>query len=67
MKANISSGMYAVAEPARRKLAQAFYKRAAGKRFTPAERAEFGRMAEAWQKTLPKKKHKLSIDDRKQI
>ncbi len=46
--------MHTVPEPARRKLAAAYRKIATGRRFTPAERAEFARMADAWERTLPK-------------
>ncbi len=42
-------------EAARRKLAEAYKKLATGRRFTPAERTEFARMADAWAATLPKK------------
>ena len=41
-------------EPVRRKLVEAYRKRATGKRFTPAERETFNRMADGWGKTLPK-------------
>lgn len=41
-------------ETVRRKLAEAYGKLATGRRFTAAERAEFGRMAAAWAATLPK-------------
>ena len=55
--------MHTVPESARRKLAAAYRKQAAGKRFTPAERAEFARMAEAWERTLPES-NIISVDDR---
>jgi len=42
-------------EAVRRKLAEAFRKHAGGRRFTPAERAEFARMADAWERTVEKK------------
>jgi hypothetical protein len=43
-------------EPAavRRKLVSAYRQLAAGRRFTPAERAEFAKIAAAWAATLPK-------------
>ena len=44
-----------VPEQARRKLAQAYAQLASGRRFTPAERAEFARMADAWMQTVEKK------------
>jgi hypothetical protein len=53
-KAKSEPAMYTVPEAVRRKLAAAYRKIAAGKRFTPAERAEFARMADAWERTLPK-------------
>jgi hypothetical protein len=40
----------------RRKLADSYRKLANGKKYTPAERAEFARMADSWERTLPKKK-----------
>jgi hypothetical protein len=40
-----------------------YRKIAAGKRFTPAERAEFARMADKWERTLPKP-NIVSVDDR---
>ncbi len=60
------SPIYTVPEPARRKLAAAYRKVATGKRFTPAERVEFARMADAWERTLPES-NIISVDDRKQI
>jgi hypothetical protein len=39
-------------EPVRRKLAAAFRESATDPRHTPAERAEFARMAAAWERTL---------------
>jgi hypothetical protein len=48
--------LYTEPEGVRRKLAAAYRKLATGKRFTPAERAEFARMADAWAATLPQKK-----------
>lgn len=38
----------------RRKMAEEYRRLAVGKKYTPAERAEFLRMADAWAKTLPK-------------
>ena len=43
---------YAEPEDVRRKLAEDYRRRATEKRWTPAERAEFLRMAEAWERTL---------------
>jgi len=48
--------LYTELEGVRRKLAAAYRKLATGERFTPAERAEFARMADAWAATLPQKK-----------
>jgi len=45
--------IYTEAAPARRKLAAAFRERAADPRYTKAERAEWNRMAAAWERTLP--------------
>jgi len=42
-------------EPARRRFADALRRLAGGRRFTPTERIEFARMADAWAKTLPTK------------
>lgn len=42
-------------EAVRRKLAKKLRKLASGRRFTPEERKEYARMAEMWEKTLPKK------------
>jgi hypothetical protein len=39
----------------RKRLAAAYRKRSTDKRLTPAERADFARMADAWERTLPKK------------
>jgi hypothetical protein len=39
-------------EAVRRKLVEAYCKLANGRRFGPAERAEFARMAESWAATL---------------
>ena len=47
---------YTEPEAVRRKLAAAYRKIAEGRRFTPAERAEFGRMADAWEATLTPRK-----------
>ena len=55
--------MHNVPESARRKLAAAYRKNATAKRFTPAERMEFARMADAWEKTLPES-NIISVDDR---
>jgi hypothetical protein len=46
---------YAEPEAARRKLAAAYRQRAEDKNLTRDEKAEFLRMAELWQKTLPRK------------
>jgi hypothetical protein len=42
-------------EHVRRKLAAALRKRSRQARWTDAERAEFARMAESWERTLPEK------------
>ena len=42
-------------EADRRKLVAAYRRLAQGRRFTPAERAEFARMASAWERTLTPK------------
>jgi hypothetical protein len=42
-------------EHVRRKLAARYRRLASGSRFSKAERAEFGRMADSWERTLPKK------------
>lgn len=42
-------------EPVRRKLANAYRKRSFETRWTAAERTTFARMAESWERTLPKK------------
>jgi hypothetical protein len=42
-------------EQTRRRLADEYRKLAEGRRFTPAERAEFTRMADRWARTLPEK------------
>jgi hypothetical protein len=48
--------IYQDAEHVRRKVAAAYRKRSTDKRHSPAERAEFARMADAWKATLPKRK-----------
>ena len=48
------TALHVVPEPARHCFADALRRLAGGKRFTPAERMEFARMADAWAKTLPK-------------
>lgn len=45
---------YPMPEPARRRLVSMYRKRAAEAK-SPAERAEWTRMADNWAKTLPKK------------
>jgi hypothetical protein len=47
--------IHAEPEAVRRKLAEAYRKLATGRRFTPIERTEFARMADAWAATLPNK------------
>jgi len=51
-----ASKLYTEPPAVRRKLAASYRKLAEGKRYTPAERAEFARMAQSWERTLPKKK-----------
>ena len=48
--------MYTEPVEVRRKLAKAYRKDAANPKWTPAERAEFARMADSWARTLPKEK-----------
>lgn len=48
----------------RRRIAAGYRKLASGRRFTLAERVEFGRMAYAWASTLPKDSHTLTVDER---
>ena len=49
------STIHAEPEPVRRKLVAELRKLATGKRHTAAERAEYLRIAEQWEKTLPKR------------
>ncbi|MDB5328919.1 MAG: hypothetical protein JWP03_70 [Phycisphaerales bacterium] len=53
MKATPLTMTHPEPEAARRKLVAALRKRAVSKRYTPAERAEFARIADAWAATLP--------------
>ncbi len=55
MKSTKAPTTYAEPEHVRRKLAANLAKLAGSKRFKPAERTEFARMADAWAATLPKK------------
>ncbi|MGA2497278.1 MAG: hypothetical protein ABSH20_06030 [Tepidisphaeraceae bacterium] len=48
--------LYVDPEPARRNVAAAYREEAGSPKWTPAERAEFGRMADSWERTLPKEK-----------
>jgi hypothetical protein len=48
--------LYTEPPAVRRKLAESYRKLANGKKYTPAERAEFAEMAKTWERTLPKKK-----------
>jgi len=48
--------MHTEPEPVRRKLAADYRKRSTEKRWTDEERATFARMAESWERTLPKKR-----------
>jgi hypothetical protein len=48
------TALHVVPEHVRRRFADALRRLAGDKRFTPAERIEFARMADAWAKTLPK-------------
>jgi len=48
--------LYTEPPAVRRKLAASYRKLAEGRKYTPAERAEFARMADSWERTLPKKK-----------
>jgi len=50
---------WAEAEKVRRRLAAAYRKRAAQRRWTPAERMAFARIAEQWEKTLEKFKYNM--------
>jgi hypothetical protein len=43
-------------EHVRAKLAASYRRLASGRRFSKAERAEFGRMADSWERTLHKAK-----------
>ena len=45
---------YTEPEHVRRKLAEAYRKEAGNPRWKKAERAEFARMADSWERTLPK-------------
>lgn len=49
-----SAPQYAETEHARRKLAEGYRQEAKNTRWKKAERAEFARMAETWERTLPK-------------
>lgn len=55
MKPKAAMTMNTEPEAVRRKLAEQLRKLAGGRRFTPEERKEYARMAEMWEKTLPKK------------
>ncbi len=47
--------LYTQPEAVRRKLAAGLRKRSRESRWTDGERAEFARMAESWERTLPEK------------
>ena len=51
-----SHPMSTVSERVRRQLAAKYRALAQKARYTPAERAEFARMAASWESTLPKEK-----------
>jgi hypothetical protein len=55
--------IHTVPETARRKLVAAYRKQSLGDRFTPPERLEFARMADAWERTLPEY-NIISVDGR---
>jgi hypothetical protein len=55
MKNNKTQAIYSEPPAVRRKLAEELRKLATGRRFKPAERAEFARMSTAWAATLPEK------------
>jgi hypothetical protein len=55
MKRTNQKSRHVQPEHVRRKVAMELRKLATVRRFTDAERAEFARMAESWQRTLPQK------------
>lgn len=55
MAKKITPTIHTVPEAVRRQLATDYRKRSTEKRWTDEERATFARMAESWERTLPKK------------